>query len=92
VFLALNAGVRLDRLRAREKSRHGSRIETGGDLHQLHLDFLTWASGYDDETFEGSSRRMHEKWLSELACPVLRLSGATPTAEQVAHFEKFAGY
>jgi hypothetical protein len=39
---------------------------------------------YDDAGLEQRSLRTHEAWLAGLSCPVVRLDGTMPTAEQVA--------
>ncbi len=84
VFLSTDHEHRLARLRARERQRYGDRIGPGGDLEAGHLEFLTWAAGYENPGFDGRSRARHEEWLSGLACPVLRLDGSTPVADLVA--------
>lgn len=73
VFLTLPAGVRLARLRARERRRYGAEIEKGGSRNEAFLTFLDWAMSYDDPKFTGRSRQVHELWLEELECPVTRL-------------------
>ena len=72
VFLTLDPGVRLDRLRARERFRQEGRVAdpTAWD------EFLTWASGYDDPSFTGRSLAAHEQWLTGVGKPVLRLDSA----------------
>lgn len=74
VFLTLDARERLRRLEARERARHGGRIVD----EAAWTAFLEWARGYDDPAFEGRSRVAHERWLSSLSCPVLRLDSASP--------------
>lgn len=91
LFLTLPSEPRLARLRAREEARYGARVRPGGDLHTMHLEFLEWAGQYDEGRFEGRSRRLHEKWLRDLPCPVLRLDGLLPTAEQAHRATKFFG-
>lgn len=75
VFLALPPLIRMERLRRRECQRNGERILEGGDLHQQHRAFMTWAEGYDQGGLEMRSRATHEAWMATLACPVLRLEG-----------------
>lgn len=75
VFLSAPAELRLQRLLVRERDRHGSRIDLGGDMRKIHTEFVDWASRYDDPKFEGRSRRRHELWLEQLDIPVLRLDG-----------------
>ncbi len=75
VFLSLDAPTRVARLRARELARLG----------RVDEDFIAWAAQYDEGTFTGRSRALHEAWLATRTAPVLRLRGAMPTAEQVQH-------
>ncbi len=83
IFLTLDPGIRLDRLRRREQRRYGTRIEPGGDLRSDFTDFLDWAAGYDDPNFDGRSLAVHELWLAALPCPVLRLDSAEPVSDTV---------
>jgi hypothetical protein len=77
VFLETDIGLRLERLRRREISRYGAEaVAPGGSLHKPHLEFLAWAARYDEGPAEMRSRAMHEAWLAELPCPVLRLDGS----------------
>lgn len=73
VFLALDSATRVARLRVRELARFG------------HVDeeFIAWAAQYDDGTMTGRSRALHEAWLAARSAPVVRLSGALPTAAQI---------
>lgn len=84
VFLSLNPRLCRERLLAREATRFGAAIDTGGDREVAHRDFIEWASRYEDPTFTGRNRARHERWLSALRCPVLRLDSAAPVADLVA--------
>jgi adenylate kinase family enzyme len=84
VFLTLAPGPRLARLRARERRRYGAEIAEGGAMVERFRGFLDWAMSYDDPTFTGRSRRMHEEWLAGLPCPVIRLDASRPATELVA--------
>ncbi|MEF2965324.1 AAA family ATPase [Paenibacillus sp. M1] len=75
VFLWIPEEERIRRLLAREASRYGKEIEPGGGRHEAHQVFIDWASRYDRGGMEIRSRTLHEAWLSELRCPVLRLEG-----------------
>lgn len=81
VFLYTPAAVRLQRLDQREAARHGDRILPGGDMHEAHLAFREWASGYDDPQFTRRNLAQHERWLGQQTAPVLRLQGEKPTDE-----------
>lgn len=78
VFLTLPAGMRLARLRRRERRRYGNEIDPGGRHAEAFRSFLDWAMSYDDPAFVGRSRGMHEAWLNDLDCPVIRLEATEP--------------
>jgi hypothetical protein len=46
---------------------------------------MSWAGAYDDGGLEMRSRRLHEAWLADLPCPVLRFTDAQPTEVQLEH-------
>jgi adenylate kinase family enzyme len=77
VLVTLEPVERLRRLEAREQVRRG------GEPHDEDAwdAFIAWAAGYDDPTFDGRSRVMHEQWLASLRCPVLRLDSDRPVDE-----------
>ena len=74
VFVYVDAEIRVRRLREREEVRFG----------QANPGFLQWAAQYDEGSMEGRSLAKHEAWLLTLSCPVIRLVGELPVAEQVA--------
>jgi adenylate kinase family enzyme len=91
VFLAIPAAIRMARLGAREIARYGTRaISPGGELRQAHLDFLDWARRYDTGDLTIRSRALHEAWLSDLPCAILRLEGDVSTDERLARIEAVA--
>ena len=79
VYLGLDPDIRMQRLRARERERHGARIAPGGDMAQAHAAFMTWAAAYDTAGAEQRSHSSHTAWLATQAAPVLRLDGAEST-------------
>ncbi len=79
--------LRLERLRQRERQRFGTRLD--GDMRAAHLDFLDWAAAYDSGDADMRSAAMHDLWECQLACPLLRLDGSLPLAE---NFEKIRMY
>jgi adenylate kinase family enzyme len=81
VFLSLDRGDRLARLRERELARYGDLVMPGGELERAHRDFLDWAARYDEPDFDGRSRARHERWLFDLSCPVLKLDASGSRAE-----------
>ncbi len=73
VFLFLQPDLRMQRLRSRERQRHGDRILPGQDMHEIHTEFMAWAARYDSAGLEQRSRRLHQQWLQLLPCPLLQL-------------------
>ena len=83
VYLWIPPDIRLERLRQREYERYGERIMPGGDMYEKSQDFLEWASSYEDGGLDMRSRRMHEKWLSTLPCPIVCIEGEYAIDEQL---------
>ncbi|MEM6320211.1 MAG: hypothetical protein AAF960_21260, partial [Bacteroidota bacterium] len=75
IFLRLPAVVRMERLRARERFRHGEKLETDETVKSISKAFLEWASHYDNPIFKGRSLAVHKRWMEKLTCPVLEISG-----------------
>ena len=71
IFLFVPPRIRMQRLRERELARFGGTLDTG---------FMEWAEKYDSAGMEMRSLAVHEQWLSERSCPVLRIEGS-PTLE-----------
>ena len=91
VFLSVEDETRLARLHTREAARYGARIEAGGDRETSYREFMEWAEGYEDPTFDGRNRAQHEAWLAALPCPVLRLDSGAGVEEllgEVATWQK----
>lgn len=83
VFCTLDPDVRLARLRAREATRYGDRIGTGGDLEAAHDEFVIWAAGYETADFPGRSRALHEEWMTRFDGPVVRVDTSGSVEELV---------
>ena len=83
VRLVVPHDVRMERLMRRECQRYGDRILPGGDMYQIHRDFLQWAAGYEDGPATMRSRAMHDLWQQKLTCPLLTLDGTRPVEELV---------
>ena len=83
VRLVVPHDVRMARLERRECQRYGDRILPGGDMCQIHRDFLQWAAGYEDGPATMRSRAMHDLWQQKLSCPLLTLDGTRPVEELV---------
>lgn len=83
VFLLIPPSIRLARLKARERAQHGSRVDPGGDMEKIHSDLMDWAAKYDEGGLEVRSKKMHEDWMKNFHCPVLRIEGDFSTERQV---------
>lgn len=88
VFLYVPPGIRLQRLKDREIERYGSAIFDDPERAALYQQFLTWASGYDDNTTNGRTLNVHRNWLSNLKCPVLEIDGDTTVDERITLMEQ----
>lgn len=70
VFLTVRRDIRLNRLRDREQQKLG----------RIDPEFLEWAGRYDEGGLDMRSRALHERWLQDLTCPVVRLDGEKPVS------------
>lgn len=76
--------VRIARLKARETEQFGDRILPGGDMHQNHLEFISWARQYDTGGTDMRSRQQAARWLKMMPCLVVTVDG---TLSPATHFE-----
>lgn len=89
VYLWLPREVRLERLRQREHAIFGDDMLPGGVMHEAHQNFMEYAACYDDADESMRSRQLHEKWLSQLSCPVLRIETDLSVQERVQIFQRW---
>lgn len=66
VFLYLDAGIRVQRLRERELRRFGVPADA---------EFIAWAAQYDDGAQPGRSLARQRAWLAQRHCPVVEIAG-----------------
>jgi len=66
----------MERILSRERETYGSRIEPGGDMHDSHVDFMNWARSYDNAKAPTRSLDLHETWMKNPPCPVVRLDSS----------------
>jgi hypothetical protein len=78
VFLEMETGLRLDRLRRREELRLRLADVTDGPEREEIEAFLQWAAGYDDGLLAGRNRMRHRTWSEQLDCPVITLGAHLP--------------
>ena len=81
VFISASAEVCAERVRVRELARWGNRVLPGGDMykntrfHGDSDDYIANAQKYETADVSKFGRKLHEQWISELPCPVLRVDG-----------------
>ncbi|MDR3148773.1 MAG: NUDIX domain-containing protein, partial [Oscillospiraceae bacterium] len=75
VFVTTLADVRMEHIERREYDRFGDRIKLNGDMYELHLNFVEWAKTYDSGGLDMRSLALHEQWIENCPCPVIRVDG-----------------
>lgn len=83
VYLWIPKDTRIKRIIERERQRYGSDIERGGNRYENSVQFIEWASKYDEAGLEMRSKSLHEYWMSTLTCPILRIEGDLTVEERV---------
>lgn len=78
VFLYLDPAVRMARIAERERVRYGARILPRGEMYQQHIEFMRWAESYDCAKAPIRSLDLHERWMSGLSCPIIRIDSNRP--------------
>jgi adenylate kinase family enzyme/RimJ/RimL family protein N-acetyltransferase len=75
--------IRIERLREREYKRFGDRIREGGDMYVDHEKFIEWAKSYDTNEPPQRCRALHDAWVKNVSCPVLKVDGTRPVDDWV---------
>ncbi|MDX8362717.1 AAA family ATPase [Cytobacillus sp. IB215316] len=83
IFIWIPQDIRLERLKKREFQRYGNEISAGGSKYEQSKTFLEWASLYDSAGLEVRSKTLHEHWMAELSCPILKIEGDCSVNERV---------
>lgn len=83
VFVTLDTPTRLKRLVLRQTDRFGDRIKQGGDMADIHSEFIEWASKYDDPYFAGRNREQHERWFGSQNCAKCQIDGGQPVPASI---------
>ncbi len=83
IFLWIPQDIRLERLQQREFQRYGNEILAGGSKYVQSKTFLEWASLYDSAGLEVRSKSLHEHWMADLPCPILKIEGGYSVKERV---------
>lgn len=77
VYLRVDPTIRMQRLKLRERERHGARIAQGGDMERTHAAFLKWAAAYDTAGAEQRSHVGHQAWLATQSAKIIRLDATS---------------
>jgi adenylate kinase family enzyme len=89
IFLWIPQELRLARLMAREIDRYGKEaLSPGGWFHKNHVEFMEYARSYDAGGLDIRSRQLHDRWLSAIPCPVLKIEEPLSIGELVSTVQK----
>lgn len=75
VYVHAPKDVRARRVRDRSWQKFGNRMLPGGDLHPSEESFFAMAAARPEDYVE--------TWLETLRCPILRIDGTRPVAENI---------
>ena len=84
ILLFVPVEIRLERAHARELAWFGERILPGGDMHESYKKHLNMIESYETGVPPAVCLKRHELWAAELSCPILRLDGTKPIAENAS--------
>jgi adenylate kinase family enzyme len=84
VFLYVPPAVRMKRLKDRELAKYASALTEDALRKEKYHQFITWASGYDDNTTPGRNLGAHQDWLRALPCETLEIYGDTSVQERIS--------
>ncbi|MDX1775458.1 MAG: hypothetical protein R3297_02645 [Desulfobulbales bacterium] len=83
VFLKVPLAQRMQRIKAREEKLGRKIDDPRHPRYRKYQNFIKWASAYETGGNDMRSLAQHEEWLQKLACPVLRIEGDSPLAENM---------
>ena len=90
VFISTPAEVCAERVRTREHARWGKRVLPGGDMYRTTRfhgdanDYISNAQIYETAEVSRFGRKLHEKWITEMTCPVMRADGTKSINENTS--------
>lgn len=67
--------IRIQRVRNRSFQKFGNRMRMGGDLYEQEEKFFALVKSRPENTVE--------EWIQSLKCPIIRIDGTKPVAENV---------
>jgi len=89
IFIYTPAEIRKERLKEREYQRYGDRIRESGDMYDEHIKFIDWAMAYDTGDINMRSLKLHEEWMKQIICPIIRLNGIDTCDHNISLLEKY---
>ena len=75
VLIEVPKEIRMQRVRERSFQKFGNRMLPGGDLYEQEEAFFCYVDSKAETTVE--------EWIEDLHCPILRVDGTKPIAENV---------
>lgn len=75
VLIDVPKDIRLERVQNRSFQKFGNRILVGGDLYEQEKRFFDLVKSRPENTVE--------EWVQSLSCPVIRIDGTKPIAENI---------
>lgn len=88
IFLYIPHEIRMTRLEKRERLRYGNSIDAGGIMHENYLTFMDWARQYDQGDISIRSKKMHEAWMKNLQCRLIRIEEDSSIEDKVKQIVK----
>ncbi len=84
IWVTLPQAVRMARLEARERQRHGGAFDTDPETIAQNDAFMDWARQYDEGGLKMRSFAVHQRVFADFPSLTLRLDGEMTTEAQVA--------
>lgn len=89
VFLQIPREVRMDRLKRRQRTQFGPRIDPGGDMEEEHRSFMAWAAEYENRTGHGRNLITDLTFLESNGERFVRITDLGPLNNVVAGVVEF---
>lgn len=83
IFLYVPVDIRIERLKEREMNTYAEHILPSGDMYESYKEFIEWATAYDTGGLEMRSQALHNEWMKQLKCPVVRIEGVQSIDERI---------
>ena len=88
VFVYVPQEIRIERIKKREYERYGDKMYNDILIKEKIAKFIKWIKKYEDDIFDGSSKRKHLNWLKTIQCPILKIEGNTNNEERMASIQQ----